>query len=294
MKTNHMIDSENALIDRSFLSTKEGTQTKVIKYIHQDQRHLILGTLKNVDGYFFLKRKTEEIRNNAKDFKDYFSAVKEKIDSYKNDEFEDLNTLFIDFNRLFINYCTSVRSLTEIVEKKIKLAYSKESMEFEKFETIRHCFYDSYFSYKFLYNIRNFALHFQYPIHFVNVVFDNYVGNNAQKRDLWVMFVKQHLLQDPDFSKKMGNDLAKYGDYFPVQPIIEDSLKWLKDYFLQFINIEKETYLKTIEIIESLGSIYEFSNLGISIIEKTSITGHKLYTSIIPISLLLEIKTNLK
>ena len=115
-----------------------------------------------------------------------------------------------------------------------------------------------------------------------------------KKRDLWVMFVKQHLLQDPDFSKKMGNDLAKYGDYFPVQPIIEDSLKWLKDYFLQFINIEKETYIKTVDIIESLGSIYHFSNLGISIIEKTSITGHKLYTSIIPISLLLEIKTNLK
>jgi hypothetical protein len=125
MQTNHMIDSDNALIDRPFLSTKEGTQTKVIKYIHQDQRHLILETLKNVDGYFFLKRKTEKVRNNAKDFKDYFSEVKGKIDSYKNDEFEDLNTLFIDFNRLFINYCTSVRSLTEIVEKKIKRAYKK-------------------------------------------------------------------------------------------------------------------------------------------------------------------------
>jgi hypothetical protein len=289
-----MLNSENALIDKPFLSTKEEDQIKVIRYINQDQRHLILEALKNVDGYFYLKRKTEEIKNNAKDFKDYFLTVKGKINTYKNDDFEDLNFLFIDFNRLFINYCTSVRSLTEIVEKKIKQTYSKESVEFEKLETIRHCFYDSYFSYKFLYNVRNFALHFQYPIHFVNIVFDDYVGKKARKRDLLVMFVKQQLLRDPDFSKKMRKDLIRYGDYFPVQPIIEDSLKWIKDYFLQFINIEKNTYLKTIEIIESMGNVYEFSNLGISIKEKTSLTGYKLSTSIIPISLLLEIKTNLK
>lgn len=289
-----MMDSDNALIDRPFLSTKEKDQIKVIRYINHDQRLLLLKALKNVDGYFYLKRKTEEIKNNAKDFEDYFLTVKGKINTYKNDDFEDLNFLFIDFNRLFINYCTSVRSLTEIVEKKIKQTYSKESVEFEKFETIRHGFYDSYFSYKFLYNVRNFALHFQYPIHFVNIVFDDYIDNKARKRDLWVMFVKQQLLQDPDFSKKMRKDLAKYGDYFPVQPIIEDSLKWIKDYFLQFINIKKSTYLKTIEIIESLENVYEFSNLGISIKEKTSLTGYKLSTSIIPISLLSEIKTNLK
>lgn len=289
-----MMDSDNALIDRPFLSTNEEEKIKVIKYINQSQRHLILEALKNVDGYFFLKRKTEEIKNNAKDFKDYFSTIKKKINTYKNDDFEDLNLLFIDFNRLFINYCTSVRTLTEIVEKKIKHAYSKESPEFEKFENIRNCFYDSYFSYKFLYNIRNFALHFQYPIHFVNIVFDNYIENKPRKRDLLVMFVKQHLLQDPDFSKKMKKDLANYGECFPVQPIIEDSQKWIKDYFLQFINIEKNTYLKTFDIIESLGNVYEFSNLGISIKEKTSQTGYKISTSIIPVPLLLEIKTNLK
>lgn len=289
-----MMDNDNALIERPFLSTKEGEKFKVIKYINQSQRHLILEALKNVDGYFFLKRKTEEIKNNAKDFNDYFSTIKEKIDNYKNDDFEDLNLLFIDFNRLFINYCTSVRTLTEIVEKKIKQAYSKESPEFKKFENIRNCFYDSYFSFKFLYNIRNFALHFQYPIHFVNIVFDNYIESKPRKRDLLVMFVKQHLLQDPDFSKKMKKDLANYGEFFPVQPIIEDSMKWIKDYFLQFINIEKNTYLKTFDIFESLGNVYEFSNLGLSIKEKTSHTGYKISTSIIPVPLLLEIKTNLK
>ena len=57
METNHMIDSENALIDRPFLSTKEGTQTKVIKYIHQDQRHLHIRDIKKCRWLFFFKPK---------------------------------------------------------------------------------------------------------------------------------------------------------------------------------------------------------------------------------------------
>ena len=54
-------------------------------------------------------------------------------------------------------------------------------MEFEKFETIRHGFYDSFFLISFFTTLEISHCIFSIPFIFVNVVFDNYVGNNAQK-----------------------------------------------------------------------------------------------------------------
>jgi hypothetical protein len=287
------MDTMIILPNRPFLSSTVNGDLKFIKYIKQDFMNSVLSGLKNVDSYLFLKRKRIEIENNAKDFLNFYNKSKSDLLKLKSDHYFDLNPLFIESNRLFINFSTSVRVLTSIIEKKIKDTYTESDKEFLEFENIRKGFYDSYFSYRFIYHVRNFALHFQYPIHFINVEYNDYILDNPIKKDLHVMFDKDHLLKNKEFSRKMKKDLASYGSKFPANPIIEETLKWLKDYFSKFISVEKATYLKTVTTVESLGNIYSYQNLGMSLKEPTSKTGFKISTTDIPIRLLLEIKTNL-
>lgn len=277
-----------------FLSTTNEGKIKFIRYINLDLMNTSKLALKNIESYLFLKRKRIEIENNAQDFLTFYKKSNLDLIKLNNDHYFDLNPLYIESNRLFINFSTSVRVLTSMIEKKIKDSYKKEDKEYVEFDDIRKNFYDSYFSYRFLYHIRNFSLHFQDPIHYINVEFNDYIEDNPLKKDLYVMFDKEHLLKNREFAKKMRRDLEKYGAKFPVNPIIKEALKWLKDYFNIFISVEKNTCLKAIETIESLGNIYSFPNIGISLKENTTKTGFKISTTDIPIKLLLEMKTNLK
>ena len=282
------------IANRPFLSTTINGELKQIKYIQNDFARSVLSELKNIDSYLFFKRKKIEIECNAQDFLAFYDKSKSDLIKIKSDHYFDLNPLFIESNRLFINFSTSVRVLTSLVEKKIKDTYNESDKEFLELENLRNSFYDSYFSYRFLYHIRNFALHFQYPIHFINVEYNDYYLDNPLKKDLHVMFDKNHLLANKEFSKKMKKDLENFGQKFPANPIIKETLKWLKDYFIKFISIEKVTYLKSVKIIESVGNINSYQNLGISLKEPTSKTGFKISTTDIPILLLQEIKSNFK
>lgn len=277
-----------------FLSTTTDGKLKIIRYIDLDSMNTSKLALKNIESYLFLKRKSIEIENNAQDFLNFYKKSNSDLLKLKNDHYFDLNPLYIESNRLFINFSTSVRVLTLMIEKKIKDSYKKEDKEYIDFEDLRKNFYDSYFSYRFVYHIRNFALHFQDPIHFINVEFNDYIKDNPLKKDLYVMFDKEHLLTNRVFAKKMKHDLEKYGAKFPVKPIIEETLKWLKDYFKKFSSVEKNTCLKAVETIESLVNIYRYPNIGISLKEQTTKTGFKISTTDIPIKLLLEIKTSFK
>lgn len=283
------MNSELAEPNIPFLSTKSNNKIFFIRYLNTEIKKEMILVLREIDTYLFLKRKRIEIEHNADDFFNYLTYCNKMLYTRKDDDTFDLNPIYIEVNRKFINFSTSLRVLTEAVEKKIKNAYSPEDIEYKELEETRCSFYDSYFSYRILYHIRNFALHFQYPIHYINVEFNNYVNNKPLKRDLEVMFDKNHLLSNKEFSAKMKKDLEKYGAKFPVKPIIEETLRWLPDYFLKFIQIEKSKYLAAIYRIESLGDIYKYSNIGISIKELTS-TENKISTSEIPISLVQEIK----
>lgn len=234
-----------------------------------------------------------EISNNAKDYRSFATNYFENIELRAQPKTYNLDPIFIDLNRLFANFSTSVRGLTSLVESKIKSTYEAASSEYEKFERLRTSFYDSYFSYRFIYYIRNFALHYQYPIHFINLEFENYTNGSPSKKTMQVMFDKSHLLKNKEFAKKMRKDLADYGEKFPVDPIIEDCLKWLDNYFMIFVNIERTKYEKTITILESVGNIYDYDNLGISVKEQAEGNLFKISTKEIPIKLITEIKGSL-
>lgn len=282
------------LNNKPFISTKTDGNIEVIKYISHDIRNQAQIVLKNIDSYLFLKRKRIEIENNAKDFLNYFNKVSKNATNRKYVQSYDIDPLFIDFNRLFINFSTSIRVLTSMIEELIKTSYDKTDIEFTEFDQLRKNFYDSFFSYRFLYHIRNFSLHFQYPIHYVHIEFTDYQMDKPRKSEVMVMFCKEHLLRDKKFASKMVKDLDKYGDEFPAVPIIKEVMNWLKDYFKKFILIERKKYFETFKVLESLGNIYDYNNIGISLKEYDSKNIFKISTSEIPTELLLEIKKNLK
>jgi hypothetical protein len=70
--------------------------------------------------------------------------------------FED--TIF-NINRLVLNFLSAIRTFLDHAETYIKRTYGKESDQLKIFNNFRRSCYDTYFSYRFLYKLRNYSQH---------------------------------------------------------------------------------------------------------------------------------------
>jgi hypothetical protein len=77
---------------------------------------------------------------------------------------ENYNQHYLNLNRIFLNYLTSFRTLLDHIETIIKRKYGKESVQATKLKNLTSHLYDTYFAYRFIYKLRNYAQHCGLPI----------------------------------------------------------------------------------------------------------------------------------
>jgi hypothetical protein len=63
----------------------------------------------------------------------------------------------------FLNWLLSVKAFLDLTETQLKRRYGEESEEFSRFKQATKKEYDSNFSYRFVYRLRNFAQHSAFP-----------------------------------------------------------------------------------------------------------------------------------
>lgn len=91
----------------------------------------------------------------------------------------------------FLNWLLSARVYLDHSETRLKQRYGNESLEVEAFREITSEQYDSYFSYRFLYKLRNYAAHHDFPLNggiYVDV-------NETPSRWIEIFFDKAQLLE---------------------------------------------------------------------------------------------------
>jgi len=99
-----------------------------------------------------------------------FRELTELIDSYLHNyikkDFKAFvqKPIYINVNRAFLNFLSSIRSYLDFMERLLKKRYGEESAIFENFKTNCSTEYDSNFSYRFLYNLRHYAQHKGFPL----------------------------------------------------------------------------------------------------------------------------------
>jgi hypothetical protein len=70
----------------------------------------------------------------------------------------------LDLNRRLMNLLSAARTFLDHTETDLKRRFGADSERYTRFETLTHKLYDSFFSYRFLYEFRNFVQHCGLPL----------------------------------------------------------------------------------------------------------------------------------
>ncbi len=136
---------------------------------------------------------------------------------------ERIQEIFININRLFINFITGLKFFIDNMDKTFRTLFGENSKEYLKFKNFCTYNYETYFSYRFFYNLRNYCQHNNYPIY--NFSQDKFYHNGQIiRKEFRVEFNRDKLMQDKTLSRKLKFDWLKYGEKFPIQPQLKEIL----------------------------------------------------------------------
>ncbi|EEW7630027.1 hypothetical protein NG486_001321 [Escherichia coli] len=187
-------------------------------------------------------------------------------------------------NTRILNYMMSVKTLLDHMETSINRRYGANSTEFVEFKTLTGNEFDSKFSYRFMYKLRNFVQHCGMPPLSYTISKSLDETSSTLIVELIVYFMRDELIRG--FSKwgsQVKTDLTQMDESFPIMPIFNEHINSIfkvyilfnekyhitkalkaKEFIINFIG-EREDYIDDEYIIAELKN----TQTGLSINKKT-------------------------
>lgn len=162
-------------------------------------------------------------------FKELLTIIEDVEANNKYLEMEYVRSI----NRVLVNYLSSTKMFLEHTEIKIKKTFGDKSQEFSIWKSATSKEYDDYFSYRFLYQLRNFTQHIGLPIGNFNQSID---PKKEKRSKLNIFFSKEYLLGSSFDWKKIKDELESQNEHFSVMPILQEYNKSI--YRLCIISLE--------------------------------------------------------
>lgn len=196
------------------------------------------------------------------------AAEKSMIGSYPFKDFP----FFL--NTRLLNYIMSVKTLLDHMETNINRKYGVDSIKFKQFKSLAATEYDSYFSYRFMYKLRNFVQHCGMPP--LSFEADKKISEDENELNvsLKVYFERDRLLRG--FSKwgaQVARELNEKDERFIIFPIIEEHFNSICRIYVSFTESDllldalaaRDSILEFIgdhECVDDNYSIVEFKQVG--------------------------------
>ncbi|WP_342079639.1 hypothetical protein [Yersinia enterocolitica] len=195
-----------------------------------------------------------------------------------------LKTFPFILNTRILNYMMSVKTLLDHMETSINRRYGGASTELAEFKALTAKEFDSKFSYRFMYKLRNFVQHCGMPPLSYTISKSLDETSSTISTELIVYFMRDELIRG--FSKwgtQVKADLTQMDESFPIMPIFNEHINSIfkvyilfneknhmaktlkaKEYIINFIG-EREDYIDDEYIIAKLKK----TEAGLNINKKT-------------------------
>jgi hypothetical protein len=167
------------------------------------------------------------VNRNGKEYLEYSSGLKSTL---KLDE-----SHYFEINRLLINFLSAVSMFIDYGEKYNSKYFGKEKMK--EFRSKTHLFYDEHVSYRFIAILRNYALHYGFPL---SVIHSSQNGMNG------IFASKKALLRFKDW-KHVKEDIDKMSELISFDIHIDIAMLFLKHLYESFVYDIAPSVLKGIE-----------------------------------------------
>jgi hypothetical protein len=128
-------------------------------------------TLEQHDELILAIKEIQNLENNRRLFEIVFRNKNEFVKTVNRDAEKMMNSLSIsgnreiyfeyhlDFNRLFLNYLSSIKTFIDHNDRAIKKKYGAQSTEANEFKKITHYYFDNFFCFRFLIKLRDYSQH---------------------------------------------------------------------------------------------------------------------------------------
>lgn len=208
------------------------------------------------DGELDLINECNQILRDFNSFSDYYLMFNNNLQELKEYILETENfkyristpieskNIIVEINRKFINFASMFRTYLDYYEVQVKQIYGKDSDKIKEFNKQCSKMFDSYFEYKFLYNLRHYCVHYKLPITKMTQNYEDgrrifYIENERLKKwKGWKPIIKddiKNLDKDIDIKdfvlkiEKLLNDLNKNISYYNTSEVL-GAIKIMKRY----------------------------------------------------------------
>ncbi|MGW6380911.1 hypothetical protein [Peribacillus butanolivorans] len=175
------------------------------------------------------------LKGNGKNFLNYTALIKEDKDLATNKKEK-----YLEANRLLINYLSSLSMFIDYGERHNKKHFGKERMqEFRKKDSK---FYDGHISYRFIKLMRDYAVHYDFPLSVIRESIPGPSGIFASKKTLLKFSGWKHAKAD----------IEKMPEQIFIDPHVEISMMFIKNLYEDYIYEIAPVVLKGIEYANNM------------------------------------------
>lgn len=242
-------------IVRSASSENESSTIVLKNRITEDDYIRIEKAVQTIEDVSAFKRWFSFVELNQKDFIDFLNRSKKhllfKSHSWDSLEDEDVGDVYLNANRLFLNYLSSVRTFQDHAETFFHRKFGKDSNEFQEFKETTAFHFDNIFAYRFFVKLRNFSQHVGLPIHDISFKTER-KGDRELHGFLAVEFNREKLLNEYSGWGKVKEDLQSQKAHFDVGPLIFDMTESLRSLQRSIINLYGDSLRKAIILIAEI------------------------------------------
>lgn len=254
---------------RQLVVVKE-KEVKIIREISEEEFKVIQEQINILNLFSKDFNRLTIVINSLKEYDDCIDRyINKRIPNF---EFSD------DIIKLVLVYVSTFRTFLDQWETYIKRKYGKKSDEIDKFKEATRLEYDEFFSYRFIYELRNYTLHCDMPISQISGRIDE-----EGKYSVNVFIYRDKLLQTYEWPSKVG--IEEMPEEFEIYDHLKQSLECLSRIHQTALNLgdKRKVFEAALAILKIGSDNNESSRLGI--IDSLSNNEKELSMKLMPIPL---------
>jgi len=159
----------------------------------------------------------------------------------------------LTINRLILNFLSAARMFLDHSEYNLKKRYGQDSNRLERFRNACSSAYDAQFSYRFMYELRNYSQHCDMPLGILQLQSKSREGDSrAVERFLRISFDRDKLLKDHDWKAELRAEIRNLPSEFEINSHIHQMMGCLVKINLKLLEEDLKELDESVEAIDNL------------------------------------------
>lgn len=228
----------------------QGNNVKILEIISDEDYDELKSNISNLNTFGKFQDLYKTLIHNFSDFHNFFKELDNVPTTDISPRRSEMQDLFFEGNRYLLNYLASFRLYIDHSDRQLKKFFGEESEERKRFKAMLSEFYDGFFSYRFLSELRNYIQHNGMPVGQLNYKANEEDDPSKMKGNYKLSLDRDYLLKDYKWKSIVKKELLNkdknidvFELVFQLALIISDVDMWIENLFDEKIG----TALKKIE-----------------------------------------------